>query len=145
MTLNSAQDQQAPSPMDRNANSILQQPAESASEPDQDRVREVTLLSHLLRIEEERNEELADRLAWSSAVHECLLEQPRWWPILSPGQRRERQLRRLKAAGLFDYQAYLKRYPDVQESGIDPLSHYLSHGLREGRSRAYETGSADRG
>jgi Glycosyl transferase family 2/F5/8 type C domain len=36
-------------------------------------------------------------------------------------------------AGVFDADWYGRRYPDVIASGIDPLLHYLSHGLSEGR------------
>lgn len=35
---------------------------------------------------------------------------------------------------LFDADYYLKCYPDVKKSGIDPLEHYIIHGLKEGRS-----------
>ena len=34
---------------------------------------------------------------------------------------------------LFDSKYYLSEYPDVAESGINPLAHYLNHGAREGR------------
>ena len=34
----------------------------------------------------------------------------------------------------FDPDFYTKRYPDVLESGVEPLSHYLHHGMREGRA-----------
>ena len=39
----------------------------------------------------------------------------------------------LLESGLFDSNFYLIHYPDVAETGIDPLSHYLSHGVVEGR------------
>lgn len=48
---------------------------------------------------------------------------------------RERKLKGLlKEAGLFDADAYLQLYPDVQAAGVDPLEHYVSHGMTEGRS-----------
>lgn len=34
----------------------------------------------------------------------------------------------------FDREFYLKQYPDVVASGIDPLEHYLTHGRVEGRA-----------
>ncbi|WP_158637950.1 glycosyltransferase [Sphingomonas ginsenosidivorax] len=34
---------------------------------------------------------------------------------------------------LFNPQAYLERYPDVGEAGIEPLTHYLMYGLNEKR------------
>ena len=41
----------------------------------------------------------------------------------------------------FSSEYYLKRYPDVRESGIDPLTHYIHHGCDEGRdpSPAFST------
>ncbi len=33
----------------------------------------------------------------------------------------------------FDREFYLKRYPDVAASGLDPLYHYLAYGWKEGR------------
>jgi SAM-dependent methyltransferase len=35
--------------------------------------------------------------------------------------------------GAFDGAFYLARYPDVAQAGIDPLTHFLTHGWREGR------------
>jgi GT2 family glycosyltransferase/tetratricopeptide (TPR) repeat protein len=34
----------------------------------------------------------------------------------------------------FDAQSYVKRNPDVAESGMDPLAHFLEYGLSEGRT-----------
>jgi len=51
---------------------------------------------------------------------------PKAWSL-----RRERSL--LKRHGLFDAQAYWDRYPDVAEEGVDPVRHYLTHGMQEGR------------
>jgi hypothetical protein len=39
----------------------------------------------------------------------------------------------LRGSSLFDGDWYLKRYPDVRSSGMDPIEHYLKHGTREGR------------
>lgn len=40
---------------------------------------------------------------------------------------------RLRAAGLFDDLKYRRANPDVQKSKMDPLVHYVRHGLYEGR------------
>lgn len=37
-------------------------------------------------------------------------------------------------SGVFDVHYYLEQYPDVAESGADPIRHYLRHGVREGRN-----------
>jgi GT2 family glycosyltransferase len=36
-------------------------------------------------------------------------------------------------SGLFDRDWYLERYPDVAEARLDPLKHYITKGVREGR------------
>ncbi len=37
-------------------------------------------------------------------------------------------------SGLFDRDYYLATYPDVANSKIDPIRHYLDHGAREMRN-----------
>ncbi|MGU3539932.1 rhamnan synthesis F family protein [Methylobacterium sp. A54F] len=39
----------------------------------------------------------------------------------------------LRASGLFDGSHYLALHPDLARVGIDPLAHYVEHGIREGR------------
>ncbi len=51
-----------------------------------------------------------------------------------PRRRRQRQISRmLLDSGLFDAEFYLTQYPDVADAGVNPLSHYLSEGVAEGR------------
>lgn len=46
----------------------------------------------------------------------------------------ERELyNKILSSGLFDKAYYLRRYPDVCESGADPLLHFVRHGWKEGR------------
>ncbi len=40
---------------------------------------------------------------------------------------------RLRRAGTFPKELYLAENPDVDASGLDPLMHYVEHGIREGR------------
>jgi CDP-glycerol glycerophosphotransferase (TagB/SpsB family) len=40
----------------------------------------------------------------------------------------------LRESGIFDVAYYLENYPDVAESGVDPIRHYLKYGAREGRN-----------
>jgi glycosyltransferase involved in cell wall biosynthesis len=42
--------------------------------------------------------------------------------------------KRLLATGLFDPQWYLEQNPDVAAAGVDPLEHWLKHGVSEGRN-----------
>ncbi len=39
----------------------------------------------------------------------------------------------LDASGVFDREWYLRLYPDVAESGMDAVRHYVLHGVTEGR------------
>lgn len=61
----------------------------------------------------------------------------RVWALLSSAVLRRRrakaELDAIRSAGLFDAAWYLKRYPDVEEAGIDPLLHYHRHGADEER------------
>lgn len=42
----------------------------------------------------------------------------------------------IKKSGLFDEDFYKKEYPDIEQSGIDPISHYVLHGHLENRNPA---------
>ena len=46
------------------------------------------------------------------------------------------QYLRLRRSGTFAAEAYLAENPDVDASGLDPLMHYVEHGIREGRALA---------
>lgn len=43
-------------------------------------------------------------------------------------------VREIRGSGLFDPVFYLLKYPDVRDSGGDPLKHYLLHGGHQGRN-----------
>ena len=73
------------------------------------------------------------KLQWLCELSLASLEKPRKWKFLPLGWHLPRMIERFKRKGLFDEKAYLDRYPDVVESGMDPLVHYLKHGIREGR------------
>ena len=45
-----------------------------------------------------------------------------------------RQYRLINKSGLFDAAYYLKQNPDIAESGMNPLAHYLRFGAGEGRN-----------
>jgi hypothetical protein len=75
---------------------------------------------------------------WLRHVHMTLASQPRWWALLLPSWRRNREMQLLLADGLFDAESYLAHYPDVQQAGMDPLRHYIWHGMGEGRRRRFD-------
>jgi len=49
-----------------------------------------------------------------------------------------RAARAIARSALFDREWYLKTYPDVAESGLDPIRHYVAFGAREGRDPSPE-------
>lgn len=89
----------------------------------------------------ERTDELAevtrslveqeDKLRWLRDVHASLSRRPWWWAIMPRPWQKRREERRLARAGLFDARQYLEERPDVRESRLDPLKHYIFHGMDE--------------
>lgn len=77
---------------------------------------------------------LAER-EWLRHVHIALAAQPFWWSLLPKRSRRARERLLLQANGLFDSADYLACNPDVEAAGMDPLRHYIWHGISEGRNR----------
>ena len=74
-------------------------------------------------------------LQWLRELSLASLEKPRKWTFMPLIWHLPRMMARFKQKGLFDEQAYLDRYPDVVDSGMNPLVHYLKHGMNEGRKR----------
>lgn len=72
---------------------------------------------------------------WLSDVRRIEEGFPAWWAIMPSSWRQRRAHRRYRSAGLFDAAAYLALYPDVAEQGMDPIRHYILHGMAEGRTR----------
>ena len=64
----------------------------------------------------------------SKVLSGLLARLPTW---LRP--RGSRAARILRTSGLFDTAWYLEAYPDVAARKVDPLEHYIRHGVREGR------------
>lgn len=70
-------------------------------------------------------------LIWLREVHALLNAKPWWASFLPLSVSRWQEQRRLKNSGLFDREKYLEERPDVREAGIDPLRHYITHGMDE--------------
>jgi hypothetical protein len=100
-----------------------------------ERSNEIAVLTQLLRREEEHTEEQGQHAEWLREVHRALMNKRWWWAFMPSSWQRRRELRRLARRGLFDSEAYLARYADVAQTGVDPLHHYIFHGMAEGRSR----------
>jgi hypothetical protein len=77
----------------------------------------------------------ADRKAqWLREVALVLHDNPRKWQFFSGLSREEFERQLIERNCLFDSAIYLARYPDVREAGVDPLTHFIRHGIDEGRS-----------
>jgi chromosome segregation ATPase len=112
------------------------QVARSASERKlADRFNELTQLTAIVSEEAGRADKAKSDADWLRAM--CKLEEgfPTWWAILPQTWRQRRVHRRYRNAGLFDAEAYLQLYPDVNAEAMDPVRHYILHGMVEGRTR----------
>lgn len=99
-----------------------------------DRANELAQLSNMLRLRESEVSELSVRREWLQQVVPILTHTRWWWLFMPKSWRLERRYRKLERKGLFNKLAYLDRYPDVAHAGIDPVHHYITHGMAEGRT-----------
>ena len=105
----------------------------------QDSIKEIAELLHLLADREKTIHELETDFSWSrqvimalTSVYEKSLRNVFGW--ISPSFFTiRRQMHLLKRKKLFDASHYIATYPDVAAAGIHPLRHYVYHGVREGR------------
>jgi hypothetical protein len=97
-------------------------------------------LSEVLQAFAERRRQHIIDLA--STEHPDYGEKPpkQLWPWRSLNAEKRDRIRKLRddyltvlKSPLFDSEYYLTKYPDVAESGQDPILHYLRHGWHEGR------------
>lgn len=104
-----------------------------------ERYSEVVTLTRLLAEAGEASRRATRNAEWAAAI--AVLFQAKSGGTLSSGflnflphaWHRARLLERLKREGLFDAEAYLRANPDVAQAGVDPLRHFLEHGIGEGR------------
>jgi len=96
-------------------------------------VRESTLMTQLLGTAEDAAAAATEHRAWLKEVNVWLVRRPRWWSLLPAEMRRQREWASLQTQGIFDPAAYLELYPDVASAGVNPLHHYITHGMAEGR------------
>ncbi|RVU03274.1 hypothetical protein EOE18_16815 [Novosphingobium umbonatum] len=100
-----------------------------------ERFGEIATLTSLMRTQERKAQQAEQDREWLQLVHRAMDRKPWWWPYMPKEWQRARIAARLARRGLFDADAYIARYPDVAQSGMDPLRHYMLHGIGEGRSR----------
>lgn len=121
----------------------LREELDGVSRAGLDRVREITLLQGQLREKEQalvikqeaptsQNGEALTQIARATvAVLQVL------GPKAAASKRksdRQRYVEDIRKTGLVDAAWYLRTNPDVATNGMDPVAHYLFHGLNEGRA-----------
>jgi hypothetical protein len=99
-----------------------------------ERFSELAKLSGMLLERDRKLAKEAEKAQRRQELYRALSWRPRWWSILSVSQQTKLQQKRLRRLGIFDGQSYLKVNPDVAANGMDPLDHYMNHGIDEDRS-----------
>lgn len=97
------------------------------------RFQEIAQLTTILRDEALRAERVEENVFWIQQMEQVRESFPWWWALMPQDWRRQREHRCYRRAGLFDAQKYLDTYPDVALDGMDPIRHYVLHGMSEGR------------
>lgn len=98
-----------------------------------EQTEELIRLSTLLSQENGRAEGSAGHADWLREMTRVAEAMPKWWAMMPEGWRRKREHEAYRRAGLFDAEQYLQNYPDVAADGMDPVRHYIQHGMAEGR------------
>ncbi len=112
--------------------------AAAAQEAEQrlaERFGEIAALTRILQLSQHETKLQNEQSEWLRAINAEVLRRPQWWGLLPKRQQRLRFYQRLSRLGLFDADVYLGLYPDVAASGMDPLRHYILHGISEERAR----------
>jgi hypothetical protein len=99
------------------------------------RFQELATLTKLLNEAEDISSAAQDQRAWLVQLYSVVDKQPWWWSLMPQGWRTRRQHDRLLRMKLFDAKMYLELYPDIAAVGMDPVRHYVLHGMIEGRIR----------
>ena len=100
-----------------------------------DRFSELAQLAAIAAEEAQRANASQSNTEWLSDAYRLEESFPAWWAVMPQAWQQRRRHRRFRGAGLFDARAYLALYPDVAEQRMDPIRHYILHGLAEGRTR----------
>lgn len=98
------------------------------------RFQELATLTKLLNDAEDISSAAQDQREWLVQLYSAVDKQPWWWSLIPKGWKTRRQHDRLRRMKLFDAQMYLELYPDIAAVGMDPVRHYVQHGMIEGRT-----------
>jgi len=98
------------------------------------RFQELATLTKLLKEAEDTCSAALDQRDWLAQVLIAISDRRWWWGFMPPIWQSRKLQARLRRRKLFDGDRYLELYPDVVEADIDPLRHYVMHGMGEGRT-----------
>jgi len=101
-----------------------------------DRFSEIARLTTILADEGMKVDQAHANAEWLRSALQLAAGFPKWWAIMPQKWRRKREHARYRNSGLLDAERYLEAYPDVAEYGMDPVRHYILHGMGEGRVTA---------
>ncbi len=101
-----------------------------------ERVREIAALTEMIWERDRLIANLERRVDWLTQVLLSVLRSLSRTPgqFLPGSVLKRRLLNKLASRAIFDEAAYLAANPDVAAEGVEPLHHYVVHGLAEGRS-----------
>jgi hypothetical protein len=99
-----------------------------------DRFAEIARLTTMLADESVKVDRAHANEEWLRSALQLAASFPKWWAIMPQKWRRKREHARYRNSGLLDAESYLETYPDVAEHGMDPVRHYILHGMGEGRT-----------
>lgn len=94
---------------------------------------EVATLTKILRDASSETDASKAHSQWLRRMNAVASGFPRWWGLMPTAWRCRSEHARYARAGLFNADKYLQLYPDVAASGMDPVRHYILHGMDESR------------
>lgn len=100
-----------------------------------ERHAELVQITRLLQEQIRASDLSVKQVEWLRQIHATLIGTPDWWRFFPTRKRRKWEASRLNKHGLFNGERYLDLHPDVRNAGMDPLFHYIQHGMLEGRRR----------
>ena len=103
-----------------------------------ERFDEIATITRILREAQRKQSSVLGSLEAAKKIASVLQGLPWWWSLLPKSLRDKQKFAHLRRLGLFDGERYLQIYPDVAAEQMDPLEHYLSHGMAEGRTSAID-------
>lgn len=99
------------------------------------RFDELARLTAIISDEASRADAAESEMQWLRDVRQLEEGFPTWWQLMPKRWRQRWANQRYLHAGLFDAYAYIELYPDVDKARMDPVRHYVIHGISENRQR----------